>query len=205
MSVSSAGVATSASSEVGSTRRIRVMPFATHCSAPAIGRATYRYAAMGRAKTSNVRSGPISARFFGTISPNTMCSTVTIPSPMPNPMVCSTASGISTIPCTACSMSRAIAGSVRRPTASEHSVIPNCAPPRVVSTSDCIRCAARAERFPVAAWPSTTARFAPMRPNSTATNAPLNTMSTRPTAMANAVMARRHPHRRRRLRSGRGR
>ena len=90
------------------TRRVR---FATPLRPEITGRNAVTNSPSGGPSHRAVRSGAASARFFGTISPSTMCSSVTSDSATANPTIRSTSSGTSTTACTAPSSRCATAGS----------------------------------------------------------------------------------------------
>src|SRR5690625_1997612 len=121
--------------------------------------------------------------FFGTISPSTMCSAVTIPSAIASAMGWTSPWGTPTAangPSSRC----ATAGSPTAPRPTEHTVIPSCAQAIIKETSSMARNVIRAAPEPPAANGSTWVRRAEMSENSAPTKKAFPIRSTRAMPMA---------------------
>jgi hypothetical protein len=139
-----------------------------------------------------VRSGPAIARFFGTISPSTVCSPATIASATVNETACSTGTGTpsgASGPSSRC----AITGSASAPSPRPHTVMPNWAPAISSGSSWPARSTVRALATPVAASASICSRRAVSMANSAPTKNALPASSSTVTGSASRVLMARPP------------
>ena len=141
-----------------------------------------------------VRSGPAIAMFFGTISPITMCRTVTTDSAMTNAIGCSTASGTPSGPNTSSSRC-ATAGSPSAPSASEQIVIPSWAAASIIERCSLARSTVPAPEVPASTIVSRRSRRAEISANSAPTKKRVETQQRDHREQGAARRSRRHPRR----------
>src|SRR6266545_4761420 len=158
-----------------------------------IGRVPRQNHSIGGPSQSTACSGPTRVRFFGTISPITVCANTTTISARTNATGCAIDCGIRTRSNTPVSR-WAKAGSAMAPRPSEQTVTPSCAP-AIINGICSIALSARRARFEVAAIGSMTVRRAAISANSPATkNAlPSNRIATTRTLVI-GVLRPGHPH-----------
>ena len=85
---SSSAVKTVLTASVASIRHSRRITFDAHCIAASSGLVAMQNASIGGPSQSTARSGPARVRFFGTISPITVCRNTTTPSASTNATGC---------------------------------------------------------------------------------------------------------------------
>ena len=165
------------SSSRGSTPNSRVPALLIVWISRVAGRNTVTYSRLKIDRRDNIRSGSASARYRGTISPNTMCRNATIPRPTTTASTSATPSGTDSGDSTTSSR-RTTEGSATAPRPSEHMVTPSCddASCNGRSRDDCS--ADRAWTSPSAASVSSRVRRLATSENSLATNNPLSTSNT---------------------------
>src|SRR3989440_2462966 len=164
---SSSAVYTVFTASAASTRQIRSTCRDAQRMNTSSGRVPTQNHSIGGPSQSTATSGPTRVRFFGTISPITVCANTTTISAHTNATGCAKESG-------RCTTSRtwvrtpASAGSAIAPSPSEHTVTPSCAP-AIIKGICAIAASASRARFEKAACGSMTVRRAAISENSPAT------------------------------------
>jgi hypothetical protein len=133
------------------------------------GDASRRNTSVDPASARATGSGRAMVRFLNASSPNTICAAVARTNPTAKATPERLGSGRPIIPITG-SSARPNVGSAMKPTASEVTVMPSCAPDSMKLSRLCARTARPALRSPVEAASSSRARLAATNENSAATN-----------------------------------
>jgi len=179
----SSAVKADATSSLGCTPTARSTRFATQFSTRISGEMTREINTSGGPNQRAARSGLVTARFFGTISPITTWRYTTIPSAIVKPTTWEAPAG-RPIAISGSSIACAIAGSATTPMPVEQMVIPSCAHASMSETCSMAQSTVLADREPAAASGSICERRADMIANSAPTKKALAASSTAPISSA---------------------